>query len=281
MCASAPPFSARGRGRDFFRKPASTFRHNALEMNDNSRLRREPPHQSLQVAARKCDTARRRAKTRPRDMNEHSAAMASNARARVMVDFDDEIVKPIGTLEAVAWFIGRPPERPVVAPVRGVFAPGIVRRDSPDRQERRGMRQAVCPPPQPNRMKSSGRRGAIAFAFRRLDAGPAQSRTNRALPRHEPGLHVQPRADVHMNCGQRGSAHRAASAFCREFCHEPPRSSQTQLFQPKLTIVLTFCVLTFCGRMIFSENWFPLFPDHALVLATLVLAPEAARQSGG
>jgi hypothetical protein len=213
----------------------------------------------LQVTPRKRDTARSRAKTRPRDMNKYSAAVAGNTRPGVMIDFDDQIVKPIGTLEAVAWFIGRPPERAVVAPVLGVFAPGIVRRNSPDRQEGMRARQAVRPPPQPNRMKLAGRRGAIAFAFRRLDACPAQSGANRALPRHEPSLCAQPRAHVHMNCGQRSLAHWVVSAFC----HELSRSSQAQLFQPKLTIALTFCALTlcaltFCGHMVFSENRFPL-----------------------
>ena len=95
-------------------------------MNDNSRLGRQPEHQPLQVAARKRDTASGRGKTGPSDMNEYSAAVA-------VVDFDDQVVKPIGALEAVAWFIGRPPERSVVAPVLGVFAPGIVSRDALDR----------------------------------------------------------------------------------------------------------------------------------------------------
>jgi hypothetical protein len=39
---------------------------------------------------------------------------------------------------------------------------------------------------------------------------------------------------VHMDCGQRGFAHRLASAFCPEFCqtscHEPPRRFQAQFF---------------------------------------------------
>src|SRR5262245_38696388 len=135
-------------------------------------------------------------------MNEYSAAVAGNTRARIVVDFDDQIVKPIGALEAIAWFIGRPPERVIVAPVRGVFAPGIVPPNWPNRQEGTRAARAVRPPPQPNRMKLAGRRSAIAFAFRRLDAGPAQSCANRALPRHEPSLRAQPRADVHMDCGQ-------------------------------------------------------------------------------
>jgi hypothetical protein len=102
-------------------------------MNDNSRLGRQPEHQPLQVATRKRDTASSRAKTRPRDMNEYRAAAAGDPRAHIMVDFDDQIVEPIGALEAVAWFIGRPPERAIVAPVFGVFAPGIVGCDSSDR----------------------------------------------------------------------------------------------------------------------------------------------------
>jgi hypothetical protein len=42
-------------------------------------------------------------------MNKDGAAVAGHARARVMVDFDDEIVKPIAALEAVACLFGRPP----------------------------------------------------------------------------------------------------------------------------------------------------------------------------
>ena len=102
-------------------------------MNDNSRLGRQPEHQPLQVVARKRDTASRRGKTGSSDMNEYSAAVAGNTRTRVVVDFDDQVVKPIGALEAVAWFIGRPSERAVVAPVLGVFAPGNVSRDALDR----------------------------------------------------------------------------------------------------------------------------------------------------
>ena len=224
-------------------------------MNYNSRLGRQPAQQPLQVAARKRDTARSRGKTRPRDMNEYSAAVAGNARPGVMVDFDDQIIESIGALEPVPWFIGRPPERAVIASVRGVFAPGVVHRDSPDRQEGTRARQAVRPPPQPNRMKSAGRRSAVAFAFRRLDACPAQSRADRALPCHEPSLRTQPRAHVYVNRGQRGLAYRIVfssrherSRICRR------RVPQAQVFRSKLSIALTFC-----GHMIFSDNRFPLF----------------------
>jgi hypothetical protein len=63
-------------------------------------------------------------------------------------------------------------------------------------------------------MKLASWRGAIAFAFRRFDAGPTHSRANCALPCHEPSLRAQPRARVHMDSGQRGSAHWLVFAFC-------------------------------------------------------------------
>jgi hypothetical protein len=186
-------------------------------------------------------------------VNENSAAVAADARAGVMVDFDDQIVKPIGTLQTIAWFIGRPPERTVIAPVFGVFAPGIVRRYSPDRQQGTRVRQAIRTPPQPDRMKLAGGRRAIAFAFCRPDACPTQSRANRALPHREPSLPAQSRADVQMDCGQRGLTYCLAHWAVFSSRHELSQGSQAQLFQVEL-----ISALTFCGHMIFSENRFPL-----------------------
>jgi hypothetical protein len=51
----------------------------------------------LQVAVRKRDAACGRSKPSPRDVNEYGAAVPGDARALVMVDFDDQIVKSIGT----------------------------------------------------------------------------------------------------------------------------------------------------------------------------------------
>ncbi len=266
MCASAPPFSGPGsldREHDLFGKPGPAFPDHVLGMNDNSCLARQPAHQPLQIAARKRDTAGGREKSWPRDMKKYRTAVAGDARARVMVDLDDQIVKPVGTFEAIAWFIGRPPEWTIVAAVLGVFAPGVVRRDRPDRQESAWSRQAIRPPPQPNRMKSADRRGAIAFAFRCLDACPAQSCANRALPRHEPSLRPQSRTDVHMDRRQGGLTHWVAQRLVFSSRHELSRSSQAQSFQPRPTIALSFCALTFCGHMIFSENRFPL---HRIML---------------
>jgi hypothetical protein len=130
----------------------------------------------------------------------------------------------------------------------------MIRRDWPDRQQRARARQAVGSPPQPNRMKSPGRRRAIAFPFRGLDTGPAQGGADGALSCDEPRLRAMARADVHMDCGQR----RLARCVVLSARHELSPSSQAQMFQLELTIALTFCALTFCRRTIFSENRFPL-----------------------
>ena len=68
-------------------------------------------------------------------MDENGAAPAGHARPDIMVDLDDEIVKTVGPPQAVAWFIGRPLECLVVAPVVWVFAPGVVWPYPPNRQE--------------------------------------------------------------------------------------------------------------------------------------------------
>ena len=116
-----------------------------------------------------------------------------------MVDFNNDIVEIVGSPQAVAWFIGRPVERPVVAPIMWVFAPGVGRPDSPNRQEHARAGQAVGPPPQPNRVKPAGGRPAVAFPLRCLDPGPAQGDPEHAVPRREPALAMEIRAAADMN----------------------------------------------------------------------------------
>ena len=134
-------------------------------------------------------------------MDEHRTTAAGDTRAGIVVDFDDQIVEPVGALKPVAWFIGRPPEWLVVAAILGIFAPGMVGRDRPDRQQGAWARQAVRPPPQPKGMKFPSRRGPITFSFRGLNAGPAQGSEHRALSCQEPSLRTTLRADTNVNCG--------------------------------------------------------------------------------
>jgi hypothetical protein len=134
-------------------------------------------------------------------VDEDSAAAPGDAWSGIVVDLDDKIVEPIGAPEPVAWFTGRPAEWPVVPPIGWVFTPSIIRSDAPDGKQGARPRQAISPPPQANRVKLPRRCRTIAFAFVCFDACPAQSRSNRALPGHEPSLRAQPGAHVHMNCG--------------------------------------------------------------------------------
>ena len=63
-------------------------------------------------------------------MDEHGAATAGYPGPGVVVDLDDEVVEVVVAPEAIAWFIGRAAERPIVAPICRVLAPGI---GAPDR----------------------------------------------------------------------------------------------------------------------------------------------------
>ena len=83
-----------------------------------------------------------------------------NTRKILIVDDDTELreglteqlslheeFEAVGAAQPVAWFIGRPPEGVVVAPVMRVLAPGIVRADAAHRQQCPRPRQAIGAPP--------------------------------------------------------------------------------------------------------------------------------------
>jgi hypothetical protein len=67
------------------------------------------------------------------EMQEDCASAAGNARARVVVDFDNEIIEMIIPPQPVSSLSRRQPDRPVVAAVGRVLAPGVCRRYAPDR----------------------------------------------------------------------------------------------------------------------------------------------------
>lgn len=154
--------------------------------------------QGLEVARPQRDAARGRRETRPRHMDENSAAAAGHARPGVVVDFDDHVVEVIVSAKPVAWFIGRPPEGLVVAPVVRVLAPGIVRPDAAHGQQCPRPRQAIGAPPQPQWAKSAARGAAIAFALIGSDAGAAERNGRRKRAGQQPTLRfpARPGADA-------------------------------------------------------------------------------------
>jgi hypothetical protein len=107
-------------------------------------------------------------------MDEYGAAAPGNARPRVVVELDNQIIEPVVAAQPIAWFIGRPAKGPVITAIRRVFAPSVGGPDSPNRQRCPRLRQAVGPPPQAHRMKPAGRGAAVAFALVGQDAAAAE-----------------------------------------------------------------------------------------------------------
>lgn len=58
-------------------------------------------------------------------MNENGAATASDTRARVVVNFDDEIVEPVFTREPIALSVRRYLDWPVISAITRIFTPTI------------------------------------------------------------------------------------------------------------------------------------------------------------
>jgi hypothetical protein len=142
-------------------------------MNIDSCLSRETAQKIQELPAIQSHAACRRPKSFPGEMDKDGATAPGDAGPRIVVDLDDNVIEAVGAPKTVAWFIGRAPERAVIAAGGRVLAPGIARTDAPERQQCPGPEQAIGPPPNPNRMKPSGGRGAVAFSLGGLNAGAA------------------------------------------------------------------------------------------------------------
>jgi hypothetical protein len=157
------------------------------------------------------DAAFGRPKTWPGDMDKDGAAAAGNARPRVVVDLDNEVVEAVVPAQPVAWFIGRALERPVVAAVCRIFAPGIAGTDSANRQRSPRARKPLGAPPQANRAKPAGWRRAVAFALVGLDAAPAERDSQRVGTGEEPTLRSPAWPGPDADGVKRSSSHRCTA----------------------------------------------------------------------
>jgi hypothetical protein len=128
----------------------------------------------LQVVGPERDTPRRWRPVGARQMQEYRAAAAGHARPGVVVDLDDEVVQMIFPPQPVAWFSGRAVEWPVISPVGGIFAPGDIAGNAPDRQQCARARVAVRPPPQAQEPKPAARSGPVALELVGPDAPATQ-----------------------------------------------------------------------------------------------------------
>jgi DNA-binding response OmpR family regulator len=149
-------------------------------------------------------------------MDEDGAAASLNPRPAIVIDLHHEIVERIGAPQAVARAARSEPNRPVVATIAGVFAPGIVAGDAADREAGARAPPEVRPPPQPDRVKSSARGRPVAFAFERHQAGASQRDRNAQGAGDEPtAVGPSARPGVNAKGAPAGLFHRAILVLCR------------------------------------------------------------------
>lgn len=136
-------------------------------------------------------------------MDEDRAAAPGDARACVVVNFDNQIIELIITPKTVA---GIPPGKQnvaVVAPVVRVFAPGVLRADSARRKGGGRPRQAIRPPPQPQQPESAARRCAITFALVGQNAAAPQRDRKRLRTGDQHGARACGGGFAHVNGAER------------------------------------------------------------------------------
>ena len=141
-------------------------------------------------------------------MDEDRAAAAGDPRPGIVVDLDNEVVEAIVTAQPVARFLGRARERAVIAPVVRVFAPGVMWADAADRQRGARAGQAVGAPPQPQGVKPSARRAAVAFALVGFDAGAAERDGQRQWAGEQQALRGPARPGADADRGKRSPPQR-------------------------------------------------------------------------
>lgn len=106
-------------------------------------------------------------------MNENGAATFCDARTRVVIDFDDEIVEPVFTRQPIALSVRRYFDWPVIAAIVRIFAPAVSGVYPLRRQRCDGTRVPICTPPQSQEPEHAAGRTAVAFTFICLDAASA------------------------------------------------------------------------------------------------------------
>ena len=172
-------------------------------MNDDSRIAPKPRHEAAQRGQSKRDATRGRLKTRPGHMNEDRAAPPRHSRTCVVIDFDDEVIKPVLAPQAIGRRTFGYPDRPVVAGMVRLLAPAVRTSDQPDWQAGLRTRTTVGAPPQAQRPKSPARCRSIAFAFVRPNPRPPECDPQLQRTGVEQALRPRSGACPHPNRGER------------------------------------------------------------------------------
>lgn len=106
-------------------------------------------------------------------MNENGAPTFCDARTRVVVDFDYEIIESVFTRQPIALSVRRYFDSPVIAAIVRIFAPTIGGAYALSRQRCDRTRVPIRAPPQSQESERAARRTAVAFTFICLDAASA------------------------------------------------------------------------------------------------------------
>src|SRR5580704_14923171 len=135
----------------------------------------EPPQQPPQAGGGKRYASGSGPQARAGHMHKYRTATTGDSRPRVVIELNDEIVETIIAPQAVAAGRGIELHRPIVAPVAGILAPGVVSTDTPHGQPGRRARGAIRAPPEAKQPKAAARRAAVALALVGANA-PASER---------------------------------------------------------------------------------------------------------
>src|SRR5438128_5567073 len=166
-------------------------------------------------------------------MNEDGAAPTRHARARVMIDLDDEIIELIVPPQAVAAVIGRALEGTVVAAIGGIFTPSKGRINASGRQQCRRVRMAIRAPPQADEAKAAARRRAITLEFVGANAAAAEHDLQCARSGEQDASGPAPRTGPHADQGKGPPMHGMASAA---HVRDGGNSNPTCSFTPECSI---------------------------------------------
>src|SRR5262249_50319166 len=140
-------------------------------------------------------------------MNEHGAATPGNSGARVVINFDDEIIEMIFALQPIAFALWRELNWTVVMPVGRILAPAVVWANSLRRQRGDRTRMPVGTPPQAPWPELAAWCTAIALAFVCLDAATPQRYRHGQHPCEEPTAACIGRLAAYCDAGQRSFLH--------------------------------------------------------------------------
>jgi len=100
------------------------MRRRAL-FNDNSGMRTKTGQNSAKRIEFKRDTSGSRGKPVPRCMDEHCATASDHARARIVINLNDEVIKIVLAHQPISACVRGDFDRPVVVAISGIFAPAI------------------------------------------------------------------------------------------------------------------------------------------------------------